>query len=158
MVLGPSNVPKTKGISRIHNGHWQFEEQMGDGVGFIYVIRDMYMEKLYLGKKQYRVMRGVNKGKESNWKKYISSSKILQETFMNRPDEEFEFICLEEYKTKGGLRYAETWSLCYVDALCNSLWLNGQIEKITWKVTEPVTERHKANLNKILNWEDFKCK
>ena len=41
-------IPK---IPLIHNGHWQFDKQMGDGVGFIYVIRDNIMEQYYLGKK-----------------------------------------------------------------------------------------------------------
>ncbi|RLA26277.1 MAG: hypothetical protein DRQ62_00140, partial [Gammaproteobacteria bacterium] len=49
----PTTVPK---IALINNGHWSFPSQMGDKkyVGFIYVIRDNYMGKFYLGKKQYR--------------------------------------------------------------------------------------------------------
>jgi len=148
-------IPNSRNINTLHNGHWLFDKQMGEGVGFIYVVRDTIMETLYLGKKQYRAERGINKGKESNWKKYVSSSKYLKEMYINRPDEEFEFICLEEYKTKGGLRYAETWSLCYVNALLTDTWLNGQIEKITWKVNESITDKHKERLNKILEWEDF---
>lgn len=146
---------KNKPIPLIHNGHWTFDNQMGKGVGFIYVIRDPILGKLYLGKKQYRTTRGKNIGKESNWKNYISSSNYLKTMFDNRPKDEFEFICIEEYGTKGSLRYAETWSLCYTNALLNDEWLNGRIEEISWKVKEPITIRHIDRLDSIINWEDF---
>ena len=62
------------------NGQWKFPEQMGIGhVGFIYVIRDNVLGRCYLGKKLYYGMGKLNKGKESNWKKYLSSSKLLAE-------------------------------------------------------------------------------
>ena len=148
------SVPKSLNINTTHNGHWLFNKQMGDGEGFVYFVRDPILCKLYLGKKQYRVSRGKNKGAESNWKKYISSSNYLKTMFANRPKDEFDFICLEEYHTKGSLRYAETWSLCMTDALLSEDWLNGRIEEITWKVKEPVSTLHKKRLNLVLDWVD----
>ena len=45
-------LPKSKNIivPKFNNGHWSFPEQMGNGVGFIYVIKDLALERFYLGK------------------------------------------------------------------------------------------------------------
>lgn len=149
-------VPKTVNLTKFDNGHWLFPEQMGNGIGFIYVIRDLELRRCYLGKKLFVGTGKLNKGKESNWKKYTSSSKVLAELLKQRPKEEFEFICLEQYQTKGTLSYSETWSLCAVEAPTSNVWYNTLIEKVSWNVKEPITQRHKDRLNKILNWEDFK--
>lgn len=139
------------------NGHWLFPEKMGDGmyVGFIYLIRDKYLERFYLGKKLYRGMGKLNRGKESNWKTYISSSKLLKEVFDYRPRTEFDFICLEQYKTKGTLSYSETWTLCFVEAPTNRTWYNTLIEKVSWPVKEPISERHKQRLQDAINFKEF---
>jgi hypothetical protein len=135
-------------IIPFNNGHWRFDEQMGgkEYVGFIYIIHDMYMGKMYLGKKLYRGTGKLNEGKESDWKRYISSSKLLGENVKERPKDEFDFICVEQYKSKGGLSYAETWSLCFVEAPTKSEWYNKRIEAISWNVKEQITERHKSLL------------
>ncbi len=139
------------------NGHWHFPEQMGtkDHVGFIYVIRDTVLNRFYLGKKQFYGTGKLNKGKESNWKKYKSSSNLLAEMFKERPDSEFDFICLEQYKTKGTLSYSETWSLCLVEAPTSNIWYNNLIEKVSWNVKEAITDRHKDRLQKAIAGYDF---
>jgi hypothetical protein len=138
------------------NGHWKFPDKMGDGVGFIYVIRDRILERFYLGKKLYYGTGALNKGKESNWKKYTSSSKVLNEMFKVRPKEEFDFICIEQYKTKGTLSYSETWSLCMVEAPTDKNWYNTLIEKVSWPVKEPITDRHKKRLELVRSWAEFR--
>jgi hypothetical protein len=140
-------------LPKFSNGHWVFPEQMGNGVGFIYVIRDNFLDRFYLGKKQFYGMGVKNKGKESNWRKYASSSKALAEHFKERPKEEFDFICLEQYQTKGSLAYAETWSLCLVEAPTTKDWYNTRIEAISWNVKEPISDRHKARLQQTLRGE-----
>jgi hypothetical protein len=146
----------TKSKDSFQNGHWSFGEQMGIGVvGFIYVIRDKVLQRFYLGKKLYYGMGTLNKGKESNWKKYSSSSKVLNELLRVRPKEEFEFICIEQYKTKGTLSYSETWSLCLVEAPTSKEWYNTLIEKVSWNVKETITERHKARLDLARKWHNF---
>jgi hypothetical protein len=147
-------VPKIQ--KRFDNGHWIFPEQMGNGVGFIYIIRDNYLERFYLGKKLYYGHGKLNHGKESNWRKYTSSSKLLAEMLKERPKEEFDFVCLEQYKTKGTLSYSETWSLCLVEAPTNSKWYNKLIEKVSWNVKEPISERHKQRLLDTINLKDMR--
>lgn len=139
-------------IPTLNNGHWKFPEQMGDGVGFIYVIRDTVLERLYLGKKSYYGIGKLTKDKESDWKRYTSSSKIIKALLAERPKDEFEFICIEQYKTRGTLSYAETWSLCLVEAPTSNMWYNTLIEKVSWNVKEPITERHKMRLQAVLEW------
>jgi hypothetical protein len=141
----------------MNNGHWKFPEQMGVGGyhGFIYVIRDNFMGGFYLGKKQFGRLDVGGRFVSSDWKQYITSSKFMEELLMNRPKKEFEFICLEQYKTKGTFSYAETWSLCHVEAPTSSKWYNTRIEKVSWKIKEPITDRHKERLEKALMMAPF---
>jgi|APSaa5957512535_1039671.scaffolds.fasta_scaffold102917_3 hypothetical protein len=151
-------VPKTgKVIKANHNGHWSFSEKMDPDkyMGFIYLVRDNYLNRFYLGKKLYRGQRGKAKGVESNWKKYMSSSNLLKEMFEARPLDEFELICVEQYKTKSGLSWAETWTLCFVEAPTTEQWYNTRVEKIAWNVKEAITERHRERLHGIINGEVF---
>ena len=134
----------------INNGHWQFPEQMGEGVGFVYVIHDMVLNRFYVGKKIFKSLRGLKRGKETDWRKYRSSSPILKEHFKVRPQEEFRFICLEQYNTKSGLAFAETWTLCLAQAPLSDAFYNKRIEGISFKVLEGVTNRHIFRLTKIL--------
>jgi hypothetical protein len=143
---------------RFDNGHWKFPEQMGSDahlVGFIYVIRDRVLERFYLGKKLFKGMGRINRGQESNWRKYTSSSKVLNELLKVRPKDEFDFICLEQYRTKGTLSYSETWSLCFVEAPTSNCWYNSLIEKVSWSVRERITDRHKQRLMRVTKWENF---
>ncbi len=134
------------------NGRWSFEEKMDPTkyVGFIYVIFDKFLKRAYLGKKQYKGTGKLNKGKELNWKKYQSSSKLVKKLFDNRPIDEFEFICIEQYKTKGTLSYSETWSLCKCEIPTSVVWYNTLINKVSWNVKEPISERHRRRLNEVL--------
>jgi hypothetical protein len=140
-------IPKS-----VHNGHWIFPEKLGgpEYVGFVYAIFDSYLKRGYIGKKSFRGAGVSNRGQESNWRRYTSSSKILTEMFKERPMEEFEFIVLEQYRTKGTLGYAETWSLCFAEVPTSLSWYNTRIEKVSWAVKEPVTERHKSRLKQLI--------
>jgi hypothetical protein len=140
---------------KFKNGHWLFDEPMGRGVGFIYVIRDNYLHRCYLGQKHYRSDGKLTKGLESDWKRYKSSSKVLAEHFKERPMYEFDFICIEQYNTPGTLSYAETWSLCLVEAPTTNFWYNRLVPKVSWPVAEPISARHKDRLARTLAWEDF---
>jgi hypothetical protein len=142
-------------IKKYDNGHWLFPEQLGDGVGFIYVIRDNVLQRFYLGKKTFRGAGKLNYGKESNWKRYTSSSNTIATLLKERPVEEFDFIVLEQYKAKGALSYAETWTLCLVEAPTNVTWYNTRIEKVSWPVKERITQRHKQRLHDVIAFHVF---
>lgn len=141
-------LPKKK----FDNGHWEFPEQMGgkEYSGFLYAIFDTVLERGYIGKKTYWGAGKLNSGVESNWRKYATSSGTVTAMLKVRPKEEFEFICLEQYKKKGALAYAETWSLCLVEAPTSKIWYNTRIEAVSWNVTENITQRHKARLDYVM--------
>jgi hypothetical protein len=153
------SLPNTvvKSTPRFNNGHWIFEEQLGgkDYVGFIYVIYDKVLNRAYIGKKHFYLAGKLNKGQESQWRKYKSSSTVLAEMFKERPKDEFEFQVLEQYKTKGTLSYSESWSLCFVEAPTSKVFYNTLIEKVSWAVKEPISDRHKQRLVELL--ERIKC-
>ena len=148
IVIPPRNT------SKFDNGHWLFPEQLGGHSGFIYIVRDKVLKRMYLGKKNFLGNGRQNKGKELEWRKYKTSSKLLAELFKVRPKEEFEFIVIEQYKTRGTLSYAETWSLCLVEAPTTKMWYNTLIEKVSWSVKEPISDRHKQRLQMAIDWED----
>jgi hypothetical protein len=134
------------------NGHWDFPEVLDSekAFGFIYLIHDTIENKFYLGKKQFRGTGKLNKGEESNWKYYTSSCKELVASIKRNGKELFKFYVLEQYYKRGTLGYAETWSLCMVEALANrDKWHNGLINKVSWTITESITERHKKRLSDL---------
>jgi hypothetical protein len=130
------------------NGHWLFEKEMDHTKeGFIYMIRDDYMMRFYIGKKAYY--------KGAEWRSYCSSSKLLKELFKARPREEFSFIVLEEYDTPGGLSYAESWTLLTIESPSRKDVYNTLVPKISWKSKEKISERHKKRLTLSLLNHDF---
>ena len=150
------DIPKAPAIVMPeNNGIWRFPEDMEKGVGFIYLIRDNVLNRFYLGKKLYHGWGKLNKGKTSNWRTYTSSSPVMNELIEERPWEEFDFICIEQYATKATLSYAETWTLCWVEAPTTVDWYNKRIEKVTWPVKEGISDRHKSRLFKAISMEDF---
>lgn len=137
----------------VGNGHWHFDERMGIGkqIGFIYIIRNSISGRCYIGKKFYRGTGKLNKGEPTNWPWYISSSKELSTDIKQLGKDSFEFICLEEYNSKGALSWAETFSICFVEAPSNQdKWYNCLINKVSWIVREPITQRHKDRLEALV--------
>lgn len=148
-----SSTSRTKRKDYSGNGHWQFEEALGQNgeFGFIYLIHDTINDRMYIGKKQFLGTGKKNKGVPSNWQWYTSSCKELCESIKANGKEHFKFFVLEQYRIRGSLGFAETWSICHVEALANrDKWYNGLINKVSWNVKESITERHKERLKAIL--------
>ena len=105
----------------------------------------------YIGKKNYKGRGKLNKGVESNWKTYTISSVLLNALIKEKGADKFKFIILEQYATAGGLSFAETWSQVTSETPSkNDEFMNRFIDKVTWKVVEPVTERHKKRLKHFM--------
>ena len=132
-------------------GHWNSFpglDQKG-AVGFVYMIIHKPTNRKYIGKKNFHGRGKSNRGVESNWKTYTSSSKYLNELLKEEGKDCFEFVILEQYYTVGGLSFAETWSQVVSETPSrNEEFMNRFIDKVTWKVTEPVTTRHKQRLKR----------
>jgi hypothetical protein len=142
------------------NGHWSSAPRdlsPSKAVGFVYLIIDLEDNSKYIGKKLFRGRGKSNKGVESNWKAYTSSSEELNRRIKERGKDSFKFIILEQYFTVGGLSFAETWSQVVSETPSrNEEFLNRFIDKVTWKVTEAVTTRHKKRLKHWMRKLPFK--
>jgi len=158
MVGDVSAIKRAAAAHTLPNGHWRFPEQMGlrPHSGFVYVIRDPYLGRFYMGKKFYRSAARGSAGQESDWKTYKSSSGTLKAMLKERPIAEFEFIVLEQYKARGAVSYAETWGLCHVEAPTTPTWYNVRVEEVSWNVHERVTERHRNRLQRVIAGESFR--
>lgn len=90
--------------------HWNynFDLDSANSFGFIYFVYNKINGKKYIGKKQYNVYKYGKKHKESDWKKYYSSSKYLKEDIIIYGIDNFYFEILFECKTRGDLTYAES--------------------------------------------------
>lgn len=138
------------------NGVWKFDKVLGtEGqVGFVYIVKDILENKFYIGRKYYLGSGIKNKNKESNWQWYTTSNKYLSESIKKNGRDFFEFFVIEEYYSRGAVSFAETWTLCTVEALSSDKFYNGLIEKVSWKVKEKITDKHKERMKLILNGED----
>jgi hypothetical protein len=134
------------------NGHWNFPEDMGAPgyFGFVYAIFDPQTKRGYIGKKQFFGTGKLNKGQDSNWRRYTSSCKELNEEIRLRGIQNFSFIVLEQYKIRGTLGWAEVWSQCIAETPTSNVWYNGLIEKVSWAVKEEITKRHKERLQMVI--------
>jgi hypothetical protein len=136
------------------NGHWSFCEQIPftTASGFVYLIRNKINCMMYIGKKNFRGAGKLNKGKQSNWRAYTGSSKQVNEDIEKLGKENFEFYILEWYINKGSVSYAEAWSQHYAEIPTNNdKFYNRFIDKVSWKVSEPITDRHKKRLKKLIS-------
>jgi hypothetical protein len=140
-------------VKSFDNGHWQFPEQLDStkAFGFIYLIKDKSTGMMYIGRKNFRSLSKLHKGKESAWRSYASSSEQLQELIKIKGKQNFEFYVLEQYYTLGGLGWGETWSQAVVEVPSKtSRFLNRLIPAIKWKSKEDITQRHKDRLAELI--------
>ena len=125
-----------------NNGHWQFGDTQLDChkfTGFVYIIKHRKTGVMYIGRKNF-VMGGANRGMESRWREYMSSSSRLQRLIEKDGKDQFFFIALEQYKTLGGLGYAETWSMMYARTPeRQDRFLNLSVEAVRWASKESIT-------------------
>jgi len=87
-------------------------DQIGNFVGFVYVIECAVDKRLYIGRK-YFYSRRKTKGKtrrvksESNWKDYYGSNELLKEMVKHYGKQHFRRIILSLHITEGDCNYEE---------------------------------------------------
>lgn len=98
--------------------------------GFVYLIEHKNTQKSYIGKKSYwsrttkKVIGRKNRKhilKESDWKKYTSSNKELQNWVKSDGIDKFKFTILMQCKTKRELTYYEVYYQFKYDVLKSKL-------------------------------------
>ena len=103
---------------------WTFEnklfesEQIGDYIGFVYLITDLSNNKKYVGKKNFWSTRRLPplKGKtrkrivkkESDWKDYFGSSEQVKMLVESQGRDNFKREILHLCNSKGEMSYLET--------------------------------------------------
>lgn len=96
----------------------QFESSdIQDNIGFVYLIIQKETDKKYIGKKNFfskktmKPLKGKKRKritkKESDWKDYYGSNKVLAE-LAEKDRGQFDRIILRLCKTKGEMSYFET--------------------------------------------------
>ena len=103
-------------------GHWDsaFPMDPNKYLGFIYLVTNLLNGKKYVGKKNYKhggktyhkradgsKQTNYRKGTDTNWRDYTGSSEDLNADIEEFGIDNFEFRVIREYKTRGGLHYAE---------------------------------------------------
>lgn len=88
--------------------------------GFVYVIYNHIDKKYYIGKKTFRHggkksyrrngkrVPNYKHGTENDWKTYTGSSEELNAAIKEHGKENFSFVMLRLFKTRGGLSYMES--------------------------------------------------
>lgn len=91
-------------------------EMIKDNFGFIYCITEVDTGKMYIGKKQFHSYRRIKQKdkkrrklviKESDWKKYHGSSKVLLEEIKEKGKDKYKRVILKLCKNKWELTYYE---------------------------------------------------
>ncbi len=139
-------------MASFDNGHWLFDKQLDylKAHGFIYLVKERVSGQFYIGRKNFRSEAKATKGKQSNWRSYLSSSTKLQEKLQQIGIEKFDFYVLDQYYTKGGVGWAETWSQAFAATPVNPLCINRIVEGVTWKSTEDITPLHRERIRELL--------
>jgi hypothetical protein len=122
-------------------GHWNYEGEpfdVKDYFGFIYIITNNITGHKYLGRKFFHIHQKKKRVRESPWKSYTGSSKLLNADIKKLGKENFTFDIFKLYQTRGGLSYFETYYLTQFDVLTQRdanderVWYNRHIGAVKW--------------------------
>lgn len=142
---------------------WYYENKLftsddiGDNIGFVYVITEKSTGKKYVGKKLFKQTRKLPplKGqkrrrtviKESDWQTYYGSSTTVQELYETHGDKAFHREILHLCKTKGEMSYKEAKEQFERDVLLRDDYYNGIIAcKINQNAVKHMKEKYNEKL------------
>ena len=136
---------------KIYNNPWLFKNEIVNiedykgYEGFVYIITNLENKKRYLGRKYFTSKRkpaGKKRRvtKESDWKKYYGSSKLLIEEVAEKGENNFKREILAFGKTRGDVNFLETKYLFYFDVLESDDWYNENILGKYHKKSDHITK------------------
>jgi len=129
-------------------------DEIGDYIGFVYIITDLSTDKKYVGKKIFKSKRRLPplKGKtrkrtkivESDWKNYYGSSDevklLVEQNGINNYKREILHLC----KKKGEMSYLELKEQMDRKVLLTDEYLNGIIQ----------VKIHRSHVKDLIDYED----
>lgn len=118
----------------LYEGKEITEEEIGDHIGFVYMITNTANNKKYIGKKLFKSTRTkLIKGKrkkvklDSDWQTYYGSNAILKEEVKTLGGHLFNREILKLCKSKGEASYYEAKYQFDNDVLLSDDWYNTWI-------------------------------
>lgn len=129
-------------MSKNYENPWIFDgnifssDDIGDNIGFVYIIVNNINGRKYIGKKIFHFSRKVkNKRKkvESDWKKYYGSSDELKADVENFGADNFARTIIKLCKSKSECSYYETKFIFEYDCILSSDYYN---KWVTCKITQ----------------------
>jgi len=109
-------------------------EDIGEYIGFVYIIENIVNNKKYIGKKNFYFSKTKQiKGKkkrykiESDWKEYYGSSDLLNEHINLYGKDKFKRIILRLCISKGEMTYFEAKYQFEYGVLESDMWYNSHI-------------------------------
>lgn len=118
----------------LYEGKEITEEEIGDHIGFVYMITNTANNKKYIGKKLFKSTRTkIIKGKrkkvklDSDWQTYYGSNAILKEEVKTLGGHLFNREILKLCKSKGEASYYEAKYQFDNDVLLSDDWYNTWI-------------------------------
>jgi len=121
----------------IYQGKPFTEDDVGDFIGFVYLITDTNTGKLYLGKKILfnKVVKPPLKGKTkrriskkfSNWQEYYGSNETLNQLVAIGDKLTYKREILHLCRSKSQMSYMESKEIFARDVLLSDLWYNDWV-------------------------------
>lgn len=110
-----------------YNGNIYNSSDIGDSIGFVYIITNTITNKKYIGKKLVitnRKVKGKRKKCETDWKKYYGSSDELKNDVKLSGVENFERTIIRLCNTKAEMSYYESKLIFEYDCLLSDQYYN----------------------------------
>ena len=125
-------------MTKSYDNPWLFNnkpfntEDIGQSVGFVYVIISRNSNKSYIGRKYFfshRKKKGATRRSkaESNWKVYYGSNQVLLEEIKEHGRENYKRIILSLHSTKGDVNYEEVKQQFLQNVLEDDKYYNDNI-------------------------------
>lgn len=122
-----------------YDNPWTFDgieftdKDIGDSIGFVYVITNLITNKKYIGRKYFYFTRKQKrsdtrrKSKSSDWKTYYSSSDDVLAEVEKYGTKNFQREILSLHKTKGDTNVSEVKEQFSRNVLEDDIYLNANI-------------------------------
>lgn len=152
----------------MNENSWEnIPEDISEWFGYVYRIERINAlpgeKRFYIGKKQFwsniklKPLKGKTRKrkvqKESDWKKYFSSSKDLQNEIKIHGPENFKRVILHVCESKWAMSYMETLEQLRHSVLFDELYHNGIVHIRIGKCPAHLKEKYNEITKSLFKWK-----